>query len=172
MDAFLHDKQIIYKGDKFGFHKRLSRGIKRWKCTKYRCKAYIKTDGDNENNVIFERLNHTHEADNDDSWSTTSSRNDNDAGFKLTPAKPSLEWLHKEANTSNNSMQTEESDTVDKSMRTDELPPFMKKKYSLEGTSDEEDADLLSKDKSYKMGRLKKYQKNAMGSYVGRLWKL
>ena len=113
-----------------------TKDIKRWKCTKYRCKAYIKTDGDNENNVIFERLNHTHEADNDDSWSTASSKNDNDAGFKLTPAKSSLEWLHKEANTSNNSMQTEESDTVDKSVRTDELPPFMKKKYSLKGTSE------------------------------------
>ena len=61
----LFAKQLFHKTGEFRFHKKLSNGLTRWRCEKYNCNAYVKTNGP-ENVVIFENLNHTHAVDNDD----------------------------------------------------------------------------------------------------------
>jgi hypothetical protein len=87
MDVSLDADHIIYKGWKFGFHKRLAKGVKRWVCTKYKCNAYIKTSGA-ENEVIFESLTHQHGGEKDVGSADSSTRDD--VNFHLVPAKTSL----------------------------------------------------------------------------------
>lgn len=49
---------LIVKNFKFSFHKDLAGGAKRWKCTQKGCRAFLKT---NENEETFEtNLSHNH----------------------------------------------------------------------------------------------------------------
>ena len=49
---------IQFGSFKFSFHKNMSNGASRWRCTKYRCGAYLKC---NKNGQIVEKhLNHNH----------------------------------------------------------------------------------------------------------------
>ena len=80
-------KQLFHKAGEFRFHKKLSSGLTRWRCEKYNCNAYVKTNGP-ENVIIFENLNHTHAVDNDDqSRSIINITRDNEVDLHSIPAE-------------------------------------------------------------------------------------
>ncbi|XP_025408845.1 uncharacterized protein LOC112682456 [Sipha flava] len=55
-------KLLIIDNYKFGFQKNLADNIQRWICTKRKCKAYIKLNGDC---LCEEVLTHNHESEDD-----------------------------------------------------------------------------------------------------------
>ncbi|XP_022164638.1 uncharacterized protein LOC111029781 [Myzus persicae] len=55
-------KLLIIDNYKFGFQKNLADNIQRWICTKRKCKAYVKLNGDC---LCEEVLTHNHESEND-----------------------------------------------------------------------------------------------------------
>lgn len=92
MDVSSDTNHITNKGWKFGFHKRLANGVNRWVCTKYKCNAYIKTGGP-ENNVIFENLTHRHGGVKDVSVESNTKdgvNHDDNINFQFVPVETSF----------------------------------------------------------------------------------
>jgi hypothetical protein len=58
----MKSSSILYDGFKFSFHRPMRNNTFRWRCTKYRCKAYLKCDA---NGIIMEKhLKHHHNLTN------------------------------------------------------------------------------------------------------------
>ncbi|KAF0747205.1 Uncharacterized protein FWK35_00020124, partial [Aphis craccivora] len=96
-------KLLIIDNYKFGFQKNLADNIQRWICTKRKCKAYVKLNGDC---LCEEVLTHNHEREDDATNSHSDSllqndinrirKNLNAAKLRTIPKLPfNLEELHK-----------------------------------------------------------------------------